>query len=75
MNKQELKHNVKERVARLQNSLLRSVAEFPEGWGERHVGVAIRALVNNPEMTTGQVIAEIKKGWACHGENWRVDRG
>lgn len=77
MNKQDLKFQLKQDLARLQNSVFRVIAKFPrdKNWDNRHVRIAIKKLVENPELLTEQVIESIKKSWACHGENWMIDGG
>jgi hypothetical protein len=37
--------------------------------------VAFSKLLQKPDLSVDQVIAEIKRSWACHGENFKVDGG
>ena len=87
MNKQDLKFQARQNIARLENSVLRVIAAFPTEklnkdnnivpviWKMKHVRVAVKELVENPELSTEQVIKGIKRSWACHGENWYIDAG
>ncbi len=75
MNKQDLKFQVKQNLSRLQNSVFLVIAAFPDDkWSMKHVRVAVNRLVENPELPTEQVIEMIKRSWACHGENWEIDK-
>jgi len=75
MNKQDLKFYSNQKLARLKNSLSRVIAKFPKHWNDNHVDVAIGKLVENPELTTEEVIKAIKRSWVCAHENNRVDGG
>ncbi|MCK5219829.1 hypothetical protein KAR10_09905 [bacterium] len=77
MNKQDLKRQAKENITRLQNSVLRVIAAFPndKNWDDRHVKVAVNKLVENPELSTVQVIKKIKRSYLCAHECWFIDGG
>lgn len=74
MNKQELKHSAKQYLARLQNSIFRTIAQFPEDWRERHFKLAIKYLVENPELTNEEVIDKIKDSWVEPVGKWQVNK-
>lgn len=77
INKQDLKFHLKEDLKRLENSVLRVIAKFPDdkNWGMRHVRVAVNKLVENPELSVEQVIKKIKRSYLCVDEGWFVDKG
>jgi hypothetical protein len=53
MNKQDIKFQAKEDIARLQNSVLRVISAFPsEKWGMNQVRVGMVKLMENPELLT-----------------------
>lgn len=77
MNKQDLKYQLKRDLARLQNSVFRVIAAFPpdKNWHMGHIRIAVNKLVENPELSTEQVIKMLKRSYLCYGENWLIDGG
>lgn len=75
--KKKLKYEVLKEILRLQRSVFSVIDKFPDNcnWGYRHVRVAVKKLVENPEIPLDKVIKEIKRSWVCNGENWLIDRG
>jgi hypothetical protein len=76
MNK-HLKKYVYKVTKRLENKLLKVIKAFPndKDWGSNHLDIAVRKLVENPELSTKQVINHIKRSYLCHHEGWFVDKG
>jgi hypothetical protein len=76
MNNQQLKTYIKTKTNTLKNKLLKVIKEFPQGydWNENHVDVAVNKLVENPELSTEQVINCIKRSYLCVNEKWFVDK-
>ncbi len=76
MTEQELKFIAEQNLIKLLDNVLRVIEQFPkDSWNERHILLAIKILVENPEKTPEKVIDNIKRSWLCFGEDWFVDGG
>lgn len=75
MDKVSLKDTGIKKIGNITNTLMKAIDKFPinSDWGDRHIHLALKKIIEKPDINPDQVVKDIKRSYLCNRENYGVD--